>query len=311
MIKLPRTDLLLKKARVLSGEEDYNDDDYGIRTQFLLEALNDANDFVHLHLVNEKCEPFATYKDIDVVPSQEFYDVPDDVFVDHLVYSVSHSPDGLATSFMEPLELSYQRSTPLLAGSPESYFIDNGKIFLDRTPISGVLRVRYEKSAPRLDTRRGLISGTAGSFPVYTSITIDITDSNYSANDWEDLPEYLSIVDRDGNILMKNIPVTSFDEATGVITVDTRTAEDDDLAAAVVGSSRWIVFGPNSTTHSKLPSVFELFFKEYLKTIVFEGRSQDDVKTANPRMSAFLEQLTEVYSSLPSGYAGIPQRRTM
>ena len=60
-ITLPRIDILIRKARRLSGEEDYNETDYGIPTSFFVEALNDASDLIHLHFVNAKCDPFAAY----------------------------------------------------------------------------------------------------------------------------------------------------------------------------------------------------------------------------------------------------------
>jgi len=305
-ITLPRIDILIKKARRLSGEEDYNETDYGIPTSFFIEALNDASDLIHLHLVNEKCEPFAAYDDTTISAETESIAVPTDIFSTNLVYSVWYSSDG--TSFGDPLEMMYEREPSLTAGYPERYFVDGGRIYFDRKVSSGTYRVRYERSIDKLDVRRAIVSSSTGTLPALATITIDITDTlYYDSEQWTDtlLAEYITLNDRDGNILMRDIPVESYDSSTGVITIDTFTAQSGETVPA--GS--FVLFGPSSTTHSKLPRAAEMYFKEYLKSLAYEERSQDDVKLSNARLSTFLEQIAEVYSSLPSGFATVPMRR--
>lgn len=306
MIRLPRTDLLIKKSRVVSGEEDYDNDTYGLRTQLFLEALQDASDYIHLFLVNEKKEAFAAYKDVTITSSTESIPVPTDAFSDNLVYIVYYSASDSSGCFDE-LGTMYQRVSPICEGRPCEYFVDGGNIYFDRKPTSGVMRIRYEKMIDRLELRRGQILSSAGTLPTLTSITIDTNEGTfYNENDWIDSePEYLTINDRDGVLLMKNIPFSSYDPSTGTITLDGGFSAESDETCPV---GAWVLFGQSSTTHSKLPSVTQVYFKEYMKSIAFEARSADEFTQSNPRMLGFLEQIAEVYSQLPSGFMGIPRR---
>lgn len=303
--RLPRNDKLIKNIRIAAIEEDFDDDEeHGISTALLLSSLQDASNMIHLHLVNEKKEPFATYKDIDVT-GVESVEVPANIFSDNLVYNCFFAHTE-AAGFNIELDTAYGRTSPVLFGVPTSYFIDGGNIYFDRKAVTGIARVRYEKLIDKPDLRRGQVTATTGTLPALTTITIDVTDTTfYKAADWtEDPPEYLTINDRDGNVLMRNIPFASYNDSTGVITLDTFTAQSGETCP--VGS--WVCFGGNSTTHIKLPAISETFFKEYGKTISFEGRSEDNITVATPRMATFLEQIAEVYSQLPSGFQRIPQR---
>jgi len=307
-IRLPRNDVLIKEARIAAQEVDFDDEEeHGISDEFMLSALADASNFIHLYLVNERIEAFSSYKEISVAGA-EYVTAPWDLFSDNLIYEVWYSETGDDGTFRYPLELMYSRSSYLISGVPEQYKPENGLIYFDIKPISGKIRVRYERAIDDPDLRRGKIVSVTGSLPSITAITIDVSGSDggfYGDSDWETLPEYISINDKDGNVLMRNVPVASFDASSGEITLDTFTAEDEETCPV----DAWVCFGGNSTTHIKLPRVSKTFFKEYIKAVVFEGRSQDDIQTANPRMATFLEQIAEVYSQLPSGFAGIPQRR--
>lgn len=296
----------MREARIAALETDYDDEEeHGLSDDFILGALKDSSNLIHLYLVNEKKEPFAAYKDIDVA-NVESVAVPTNIFSDNLIYQVWFSANGLAGTFNIELESMYQRYNPLLSGTPEYYMVDGGYIYLDRKPTSGYIRTRYERLIDEPDLRRGQVLSTTGTLPALTTITIDTTETVfYKESYWATTPEYISINDRDGNVLMRNIPVESYDSSTGVITLDTFSADTGETCPA----ESWVCFGGNSTTHIKLPSISKTFFKEYVKTIAFEGRSEDDIATSNPRMATFLEQIAEVYAQLPSGFNGIPTRR--
>jgi hypothetical protein len=300
-ITLPRSDLLIKQARTVSGETDYSDGDYGIDTSFFLEALQDAHDYIHLKIINEKGEAFAVTSDEIEVSNLSSIPLPSDILMPHLVYNVEYSQ--ASGGYFENLDYAYTKESRPLNGRLTEYALENGRIYFDRIATSGVVKVRYEQACDRLELRRGKI--TATNAVSGGSITVDITETVfYKDSDWTNLPEYISVNDRDGNVLMRNIPIVSFDTATGIIVLDTFTP----LVTETAPVGAWVVFGQRSTTHSKLPTIALPFFKEYLKTISFEGRSADDISTSNPRMREFLADIIEVYAQKPAGFARVQRR---
>lgn len=296
---IPRLDLLIADARSVSLNEDH-DDDYGLSDSIFVAAANQANFEIQKYLVTENCEPFAEFEEIAVVADQEAYDVPSTIFADNLVYGIEFSPDGLPANYY-PLKMAYWRGNAE-SGSPETYFLDGGKFYVDFVPpaTGGKFRVRFEAQLERLDLRRGTIASRTIASQLITDIVLT---SGTQDDDALSTCEYVCVVDRTGAILMRNVPIDSYDASTFTLTMS-HTFEVGETAP--VGA--FIVAKPDCSTHSFLPNFMESFYTEFMKMRAYEAQSSIDLESAASPFVRMLAKLVDVYG-LRVGKAGIPERR--
>lgn len=292
---LPRIDLLINSGRILSLQKEYGDS-HGIGQDFFIEAANKALMLVQQEVVNALAETYSQYKEYSITSQTESLTLPVDIFIDDLVYEVRYSKTGDRRDLSDPLRLGYTRGTGR-PGNPEDYLVQGGKVWLDPEPISGMVEVRYEGHLPKVSLRKGTVESVTGTLPDLTTIVM-VDDSNFNSSDWDILPEYLTVVDWYGNVLMKRIAVDSIDVGTRTVTVRTDfTAEDSETIP--VGS--YICFGGNASTHLLIPKVGELFVLQFMQDEVNDLLSSDDQPISLAKQESYLRKLIQTYELLPSG----------
>lgn len=298
---LPRIDILINSGRLLSLQRDYGDT-HGIDQDFFVEAFNKGLLLAQQGIVNSLAETYSQYKEYTISGTTETLTLPVDIFIDDLVYEVRYSASGSRADLEDPLQLGYIRGDGV-AGTPENYLIQQGLVYLDPPPNTGLIEVRYEGCLPKVGLRKGTILSSTGTLPDVTTITL-VDDGNFNATDWDILPEYLTCVSWDGTITMKAIQVESIDTGTRVITVRTDFEAED---GETLDAGDFICFGTNTSTHIRLPRVGELFLLQFVQDEVNDLLSSDDQTISLTKQENYLRQLIATYEMLPAGPKRIAQ----
>ncbi len=300
---LERLDVLIKEARSFSLNSDYSDDS-GIPQSFFISAAQNANVALNRAIVKEVPEVFADYIEINAVQDEDEYDQPTDIFAENMVYSIDYSADGNTASWY-PLDKGAFREAQY-SGEPEEYVLDNGKIFISPTPnsSSGIFRVRYEKRKDNLDIRRGKVESITGTLP--SPLTIVLVDDSWLSTELAEPFEYVCINDAYGTILMRNVPIDSYDETTHTLTI-VSGFESEDGETLPVGS--YVTIGKDTTTHPKYSYMCKDYFLTYMQLAAMDIHSSTDSIETNPKLREVKEEIAEIYRHLPSGKTGIPERR--
>lgn len=302
-MSLPRTDLLITEVRVDSNNEDYGDD-YGVGDEQFLLWLNHAQTEVQSFIIEEDCQAFVDYYEIDIVANVGRYAVPPRIFAKNLVYGIAYSNSGNEEDYYDLCDMT--RRLPLESGDPEEFIIDGGYIFLDAAPTSsgGTLRVRYEASLDEIDIRRGTVeSVTTGATykNVLTIVLSDGTDEKLESAEW------VCVNDSRGNVKMRNIPIASWDSSSLTLTVEDDFEADDDATEIEAGD--YLTIGENTTTHSKLERVCRPYIVTASSFDAMRNVSSTDTAEQSTKLSRLRKQIIGVYEKLPSGKQMIPETR--
>ena len=303
-MKILQTENLIKRARSLSQNEDF-DEDYGIDDEPFIIALNDAQLEVHTMIVDEDISAFVAWEEIPTVANQETYDVPEDALVENLVYSVEFSPSGNERDYYSLEDGSYRK--PNLKGHPQEYLIDGGKIYI--WPIwsgsLGKLRVKFEKILDTLDKRRGKVfSLTTDSDPLkpLTIVLEEGADDQALEN-----AEVICINSRTGVVKMRNIPVASYDAEDREITVSAGFTADSNSSAIAPGD--YVTIGEDTTTHCKLKNICAPYLYNAAAYDAFRFKSSTDSEEQDGKLRRLMNAIVRVYSRLPGGKTAVPETR--
>ena len=322
---IDRTDILIRKARKATQQDDY-DDDSGIPQSFFINSLNECNQEINKILVAEASEPFATYATEPIVANQEAYAVPADIFSSNLIYSVEYSADS-ATSNWQPLDLAYRREY-IISGEPDTYYVDNGNIYINPVPSSanGSLRIRYEKRLDKLDIPRAALSSVVGGTD--TGVIIQLSDTTILVPDESALLpasqwEFACIVDgatrqiayrncrqpwgAEYNTSSLQLEIMEPDDYSGAEfevdlqdTIDTTT----NLSLPV-----FLLLGPDTTCYSELPDHFQNIFLNWMVNDLQLHLSSMDLSATKTKYNEAIVKAAEIFSQLPSGKKPIPEHR--
>ena len=154
---------------------------------------------------------------------------------------------------------------------PGFYDRENGGIRLEPVPdnANGKIKVRYERSLDKMALRAASISAITLSSTQLTALTLDTSDD---LTDLLSTAQYLCINDKYGNVTMYNIPITSYDTGTGVVTLDAFT-----FASGETGTtSDYVTVGKYTTTHSDFVDEVQDYIELYLAEKAFRRDSSDD-----------------------------------
>ena len=303
-MRINRTDILVRKARIASGNSDY-DDSYGIDDEPFIQSLCDAQIELQAAIVDEEACAFVAYKELQIVANQESYDVPADAFVDNLVYGVQYSRSGLAKDYCDLEDGGYREST--YAGLPDAYVVDAGQIHLTGVPPgnTGSLRIRYEKGLDKLDKRRGTVTGTTigASYRYPLTIVLDADSDSASL----ELAEYVCVNDKFGTVKMRNIPIASWDASTYTINVDSSFVAESEETAVAAGD--FITIGEDTTTHSKLLYICEPYLINAASLDSMRLHSSTDSTEQSEKLARFMKRIINTYQKIPGGKQQIIERR--
>jgi hypothetical protein len=293
--QLPRTDIIIKKARRKSTNEDVGDE-FGISQNHFIDALAEGVVEIQKAIVDERSEAFVAYKDITLTGA-ESYSVPSDAFVDSLVYDVFFSLNGV-TYDEDPLPRLYRRPQ-ILVGYPDGIFVDGGQMYLSPNPVSGTLRVRYEQALDAPDIRRGAVLS-------YTSTDITLDTATVADPVSLEECEFVSVVSPLGVINARGLPVTSYDSSSGILTL---LSAQTLLSTESINAGDYICLGGSSTTHLQLPRFCESYLIRYMQNEMYLLDSSEDSNQSDPMLGRMLSRIVSIFSQTPGGLFGIAETR--
>lgn len=295
----------------------------GIQDSEFLQYLNDAQHRLQSKIVAKHPSVFVEETVISVVSGQEAYSLPSDAFLGNKVSNVEFSSTGNDQDYYNLEEISLKRRRPGSSGDPSKYIRKSGKLLLAPIPTSGKIRLNYVKRIPELDLRRGIVSGYfLCSDPSYTTQTTceNATETWATPSDLSsgavltlnsselltsttDLTEhqYICIVDKDGNMKMKNIPLSTVVDVNSLI-LGSHTAEEGESIS--VGD--YVVGGKDTTTHSELPRNVERYLIAYCAWKILKRDSSVDSQEAVQELLQMENDIVESYAVISDDVQYIP-----
>lgn len=274
-------DALITQIRLQTDTRTYTTTS-GTQQQEFVQYLNDAQDRLQSVIMSRipLCSYFDTTYTQSIVAAQQAYPISSlgDVFSHNMVRLVEFSYDSQTVNFGKVkrgflFELSNQQST-----YPWLYDVRGSNVLLSPVPQSAVgsLRTTYPRRLDNLDVRRARVNGT----PATTDI--DLTSSTFGAPSAADEAlfvegAYFCISDIDGNVMLYNGKISSYNATTDVITaaanISTYLTGSYTLANLANG---YLTLGKFSTTHSKLPDESEKFLIAYTHWKIKKRESSND-----------------------------------
>lgn len=279
----------------------------GISDSEFLQYLNDAQD--RLQSVVEATHPAAFVKEkILIAPKdQEKYDLPVDAYKKNAITTVEYSPSSSDDDYYHLEQIGLKSRATSIQGFPTSYIRRSGSILLQPRPQSaGLLRLNYVKRINRLDKRRGRVAVSVLNTTnrTITSLELDPASSN-PVLDASTLnsENYICIVDRDGKILMANIPIESVNAATGVVTVSAGYTYDLDETLPV---GAYAVSGQDTSTHSEFPRMAERYLISYASWKILKRDSSVDYQEQQDELLAMETDIINSFADIDDDVKYVP-----
>lgn len=271
----------------------------GIPQAEFVRHFRDGQRQLHNLIVAQHVTAFVKEVYVDVVGGQESYTVASDAFLAQNIAAAEYSPTGNLTDF-RPLSLMTWKERQTVPGYPRGYLPRDGSILLNPIPqgsVSQGLRYTYTYKLPDLDIRHGTVASTVinTGTRVVTSITL-ANDTTLDPNGFAG-QDYVTIIDRNGVILMNGLPVLSWDPVGLVLTADTTY---NYAIGETLPVGAYLCFGKNTTTASPLVDLAEDYLMKYCE---YQTLKRD----SNVDSAEFLEDLKDKAVSIVAAYAGLSQ----
>lgn len=294
--------VLINQARRATENVEFSDTE-GLQNSEFIQYANDAQDEVEAQASIVNADAFMTSGTIQCVAGQEDYSIPSDALLGTKISQVLWAPNGSASSYLRLQQGRMSEITATYPGTP-SYFVRIGRT-LKLVPApqssSSVIKVFYQQSLPQLELQSGKVGTVSLTSNGITSLVLDDT----FANDVSALTEegYITIVDSDGVIKMKDIPVSAIDENTLIVTVAPGFTFD---AGETITVGDFVLRGPRSTTHSQLPDNCERFLLSYMQWRILKRDSSNDATEQEGEMKMHLQSIIDLLSEADTSVDGIP-----
>lgn len=274
---MERAELLITKIRANTNLTDRN----GVTDATILHHLNDAQKTIQSLIKQAELEPDLFIGTEIVTPEEVTADLPIDTFAANFILQVA--PEGRVQK-LDKIQ-SYER------GNKRGYFVENNTIGFSSGLIDSYdsFTLKYFRRLPEIDIRRGLITAKGAN-----SITVSGHSTTVGTR-IGDLSDWITVVNKDGEIIQRAIRVLSFNSGTGVITTETDIDADVDV-------DQYVVMGKIASSHSELPDECEPFLLDFVQKKV---RSKNVSKETN-NQSIFSEEQKEILIGLFQGNSADP-----
>lgn len=268
-----RIELLTSQARRATDNTEYSENT-GISDEEFIQYFNDGQERIQSLILQAHSEVFLKEKELDVTVGEVTYDIPTDCFLGTRLEKVEYSRTGEAKDYYQLNQATLASRDDYQAAVPAYYIRRGTNIIINPKPqAAGKLRLTYQKAFPRLDQRRATVSAVTldtGTNTI-TSLTFDTT-AEIQVTAIQD-EGYICIVDKDGDIQMRAIPIDSINESTGVVTLSSGFVFETGETIAV---GDFAVLGKDTTTNSELPNIAEKYLLSYCQRKILARDSSGD-----------------------------------
>ena len=298
-----RIDLLIDQSRRATENEDYTENS-GIDPEEFIQYINDGQDRIESAINSKSPMTFIREKEIDIVQNQEAYDMPFDIYMGTNIVNVEFSNSGRISDYYRLKQRQIFERINSSSGSifPSFFIRRNNQVMLQPPAATGKIRVNYVRKLPRLDIRRGTV----------LSVSLDITNKKINSlildegstlySEELSSEEYLTVVDRLGNIKMAKVLIDGV-ASNGVVTVDSSFVYD---SGETIEVGDYVARGNNSTTHSMLSDICERYLVSYMNWKILKRDSSVDSEEQERELSGIESDILNMYSEPDSTHDGIP-----
>jgi hypothetical protein len=293
---------IINQVRKQTENEDVSDF-VGIQDSEFIQYLNDAQHRLQGLILSVHPKVFLAENVQSVVSGQESYILPSDTYLDNKVHNVEYSSTGAEDDYYSLEEATLKKRNPGVDGSPSHYIRMSGKILLSPQPTgSGKLRVTYAQRVRELDTRKAKVSASA---TISSSAQWTISLDNASlTTDTDSLSEhdYICVVDKEGNSVVKNIPIAAISSSTLTLEAHTVSSEDTSIL-----EGHYIVGGKDTTTHGDLPRSVERYLIAYCAWKILKRDSSVDSTEAQTELQGIGQEIVNSYALISDDVQYVPQ----
>lgn len=293
---------LIDQIRKQTENEEFSDFT-GIKDQEFIQYLNDAQYNLQSMIIQQHPRVFIEEVVINAVSGQEKYDLPSNTFLKNKVHNVEYSSTGHEDDYYVLEEDTIKRRNPGVSGSPVKYIRLSGQILMTPQPVSsGKIRINYVKRLRELDKRAAKVDSATVSD---SGFTITLTNDADQVTDTTSLSDhdYICIVDKEGNSIVKNIEISSVSVTS--IVCPGHTLEEGETAVIPAGS--YIVGGKDTTTHSELSIETERYLMAYCAWKILKRDSSVDSAEASQELSLMAKEIVKSYAMVSDDVQYIPQ----
>jgi len=289
-----RVDLLITASRRATENQEFTAT-AGIQDVEFLQYLNDGQEEIHSILQSTFPSILTAYKVQTAVQSQEAYSVPRDLYLGTRIDQIEYSCSGVDTDYYILKKGQIKERLNTQAGNPAFYIRRGSEILVQPRPQqAGLIRWSYQKAIPKFDVRRGTVLAVTLSGSSITALTIDTVPDDADAIVEQG---FMSVVDRNGAIQMRSIPVTAIDSVTGIVTVEPGFTFQ---AGETIALGNYACAGDFASTNSELPEVCEKYLLEYCNLRILMRDSQTDSAQISQILSKVQETLRLAFAE-PDG----------
>jgi len=302
---------LINQIRNQTENENFSDFT-GIKDSEFIQYLNDAQYNLQSAIVHQHPRVFIAEAIITVTSGLEAYELPSDCFLGNKVHNVEYSSTGSEDDYYVLSQDNLKRRATGTSGHPSRYIRIAGKLMLAPVPqSSGKLRINYVRRLSELDLKRAQVAQKfESSAPVSTILssssntTIDLDQSNLET-DIASLSEhnYICIIDKDGNNVVKNVPLISIDSEEMVL--GAHAVNSDESTEIPVGA--YIVGGKDTTTHSELSIETERYLIAYVAWKILKRDSSVDSQEAFQELTLMQQEIVQSYAVISDDVQYIPR----
>lgn len=287
-------ELLISQSRRNTENTDFSDTT-GISNADFIDWANQGQERLQSLLTAVSSDLFEAEKEVQMVSGQEGYDIPDDAYLKNRLVFLEFTETGNARDYFALKKGRLRERVNGIPSTPSVYIRRGSQILLQPTPDSsaGKLRITYQKRLPRLDIRQAKVASVSTSGSSITSLTLS-TSELLTSDSREALLEegYFSVIDKDGIVKMKKVPVLDIDLTTGVVTLDTFSFESGETIAA----NNYLVRGPFTTTHSQLPDTCERYLVAYMDWKALKKDSNTDSGEQTVELQTIEKDIVESFA---------------
>lgn len=290
-----RVDLLITASRRATENQEFTAT-AGIQDVEFLQYLNDGQEEIHSVLQQTFPSILTAYKVQTVVQGQEGYSMPRDLYLGTRIDQIEYSTSGVETDYYLLKKGTIKERLNTQSGNPAFYIRRGNQILVQPKPQqAGNIRWSYQKAIPKLDTRRGTILSVSLSGSTITALSLD---PSVLLEDQPILDEgYLTVVDKDGAVKMRDVPISAIDTSTGVVSIEPGFTFE---AGETIAVGDFVCAGKFASTHSELPDVCEKYLLEYCNTRILMRDSSTDAGDVAQVLAKVQETLRLAYAE-PDG----------
>ena len=233
----------------------------------LIKLFNDAQKQIQAIIFMEDTGAKQFVKEVtaDLEYGVELYDLPSDIYSVNSVNSIARAVNEGSVNYYTTLRLLSEKERRKSFG----YALQGSKYLISPYPrinlVDGV-RINYVKKLPDLSPRIGRIKA-------FTSESFIKMESGFIEGDITEYNDYVSIVNKDGEIKHDTIYIDSYNSESGRINTSSAFAD------ASVGD--YIVIGKVATSHSELPENCEPLLTSFVERKIQAIDSSSDLNSAD------------------------------